>query len=245
MVDIYIGPSAAHWVLHSKLLSARSAHFRRAISTASKTAGSTTIRLPDDDEAPFALLVGWLYSGRIPAPAHESDVGALLELHLMGERWGMPRLACAALGAVRAFYRRTDSFPSLRRVQYACACSAEDSELRRLMVGSMARMLVLGEGEVPAHWERALRRDGPMAFDVIRAVREWGLEAESVPDVRWEGEEKSVEVDSNGVGVEEMSENESDGGRRRSELDAVATTPWDVETLASMKGVQNGVPSHD
>jgi hypothetical protein len=99
-----------------------------------------------------------------------------------------------------------------------------DGELRRLMVDSVARMPVLGEEE-PAHWERALLRDGAMAVDIIRAVQAWQLEPESVPDARREGESRQRVpngVVRNGVTAEEMPEEASDGERERSELDAAA-----------------------
>lgn len=233
MVDIYIGPENTHWVLHEKLLCARSKHFRQLFSTKHKTGshrGSKTLHLPEEEESSFGLLVGWLYSGRVPAPSEEGELSDLLELYLVGEKWEMPRLAHAVLDTVRTFYRRTDSFPCLRRVQYVYAnTDADHSALRRLMVGSVARMLVLGEA-VPAHWERALRKNGPMAFDIIRAVQTWRLEPESIPDARREEEDQMPEV-LNGDKVEEMQEGASEGELERSELDAAAAAPRDVERL--------------
>jgi hypothetical protein len=222
MVDIYVGPSRTHWVLHAQLLRARSSRLLSGTKAG-------PVHLPDEDESTFARLVAWLYSARIPTPTSERDLGDLLELHALASRQGMPALTHAVLEAVRDFYRRTDSFPCLRRVQYVCA-EGEDGDMRRLMVESVARMLVLGE-EVPPHWERALRRDGAMAVDIIRAVQAWRLEPERVPDARWEGEEKGFSngVGVNGVKAEEMAE----GKRERSELDAAAAAPRDAERLAN------------
>jgi hypothetical protein len=241
MVDLYVGPDHTHWVLHEKLLCARSQTFKQVFAG---KRSSKALLLPDEEPEPFALLVAWLYSGRIPSPTHEDELGALLELHLMAERWSMPALARAVLDVMRDFYRRTDSVPSLRRLQFVYAnADVEDSALRQLMVASVARMLVLGE-RVPLHWERALSRDGPMAVDIIRAVQAWRLEPGSVPDVRRGEDRKAVEV-SNGVEAEEMPDEASVGERERSELDAAAAAPRDVERLVSgMKGVPNGVSWH-
>ena len=37
---------------------------------------------------------------------------------------------------------------------------------------------------MPAHWEKALRRNGQMAVDIIMCVQKWHIEPESVPDTR-------------------------------------------------------------
>lgn len=51
---------------------------------------------------------------------------------------------------------------------------------------------------MPEHWEKALRRNGQLAVDIILCVQKWHFEPESVPDAReesviplFEGEEES------------------------------------------------------
>lgn len=51
------------------------------------------------------------------------------------------------------------------------------------MVGSVARFLTLGD-VIPLHWERALKKNGQLAVDIIRSIQEWHLEERSVPDAR-------------------------------------------------------------
>ena len=55
--------------------------------------------------------------------------------------------------------------------------------MREMMVGSIARLLTLADS-IPPHWEKALKRNGQMAVDVIRAIQEWHLEGRSIPDAR-------------------------------------------------------------
>ncbi|KAK3096308.1 hypothetical protein LTR53_019440, partial [Teratosphaeriaceae sp. CCFEE 6253] len=53
-------------------------------------------------------------------------------------------------------------------------------------------MLVLGDG-MPEHWERALRRNGQLAVDLILCVQKWHFEPQNVPDPRDESVKPIVE----------------------------------------------------
>ena len=89
-------------------------------------------------------------------------------------------------------------------------------------------MLVLdgGAGEkqqqrMPEHWEKALRRNGQLATDIILCVQKWPLEAERVPDARgesvvpvFEGEEDGGRGGEGMVKSEESGEEEEDGDRK-------------------------------
>jgi len=195
MVDIYVGPSNTHWVLHEKLLCTKSRFFAK-IFYKKATHGSSANKafgLPDEEDEPFNLFVGWLYSGRVPAPEEESDLGDLFNLYLMGEKWTISGLVKDVLDTVRKFYRTTQTWPGLRRVQYMYANTEEDSPMRLLLVGSIARMLVLGDS-MPAHWDKALKKNGQLAVDLIRAVQSWKLDPESIPDTREEPGEEEKEM---------------------------------------------------
>ncbi|KAI7541987.1 hypothetical protein KC331_g8240 [Hortaea werneckii] len=205
IVDIYVGPENTHWALHEKLLCHRSPFFRNVFWTNTPTnkgnRQNQTFGLPDDDDVPFRHFVGWLYSDHVPPPREEKDLTTLIDLYLMGEKWSIPRLTLSVLETIRIFYHDTASWPSLRRVQYVYANSDPDSPLRQLLVSCVARMLVLSppDGErMPEHWEKALRRNGQLAVDIILCVQKWHFEPESVPDAReesviplFEGEEES------------------------------------------------------
>ena len=228
IVDIYVGPENTHWALHEKLLCHRSPFFRQIFWTNTPTnkgnRQNPTFGLPDTDDVPFRHFVGWLYSDHIPTPREEKDLTPLLDLYLMGEKWSIPRLTLSVLETIRGFYHETSTWPSLRRVQYVYAHSEADSALRQLLVSCVARMLVLdgGAGEkqqqrMPEHWEKALRRNGQLATDIILCVQKWPLEAERVPDARgesvvpvFEGEEED-----GGRGGEGMVKSEESGERRR------------------------------
>lgn len=212
MVDIYVGPENTHWILHEKLLCARSRFFSNVFYTKhSKTQGNKVLGLPDEEDSAFRLFVGWLYSEHVPPPKEEKDLADLFDVYLMGEKWQISALVKEVLDSIRTFYRTTDTFPGLRRVQYVYANTGTDSPMRQLLVESVARMLVLGS-TFPAHWERALGKNGEMAVDIIKAVSSWKLDPASVPDARVEplkGEKEKVkEVENAEATSGELSKGE-------------------------------------
>lgn len=88
------------------------------------------------------------------------------------------------------------------------ANTEEDNPLREMMVGSIARFLTLGDA-IPLHWERALKKNGQLAVDIIRSIQEWHLEERSVPDAR----EMSLERgrSKNAVGFSGVDGNNEEG----------------------------------
>lgn len=182
MVDIYVGEENTHWILHEKLLCHRSKFFRN-IFYKKQGKKDSAMGLPDESDEPFRLFVAWLYADTVPTPKEEKDLGSLFDLYLMAEKWEIRKLTVDVLDAVRRWYHDTDTMPSLRRVQYIYSNTELDSPMRLLMVSCVARMLVLGDG-MPVHWEKAMRRNGQLAVDVILAVQKWKIDAENVPDAR-------------------------------------------------------------
>jgi hypothetical protein len=64
MVDIYVGQENTKWILHEKLLCHRSKFFRNIFySKENKNRSQNSYGLPEEEDAPFRLFVGWLYSG--------------------------------------------------------------------------------------------------------------------------------------------------------------------------------------
>lgn len=254
MVDLYVGPENTHWVLHEKLLCARSSHFRSIFYSPTRSPGSAkTYGLPDDDDDAFRAFVGWLYSGVVPAPHQESDLGICFELYLMSEKFGVEGLRTDVLNVVRAWYRDSNTYPGLRRVQYVYANTEEGSEMRGLLVGSIARMLVLGSGGLPKHWDKALRKNGQLAVDILTMTQRWGLEEETVPDVR---QDKEIDVElkpreeqlTNGIGGEVKQVKEVQGDKfQKKVLDELPSglTNGAYGTLngGSKHGHPNGLPN--
>lgn len=182
MVDIYVGSENTHWVLHEKLLCYRSKFFRKSLYN--KSGGrNEAFGLPDEDDHPFRLFVAWLYADVVPPPKQEKDLSELLDLYLMGEKWEIHKLKLDVMETVRAWYHDSDTWPGLRRVQYIYANTAPDSPMRELMTSCAARMFVLSDG-LPQHWEKALRRDGQLAVDIILLMQKWKIDESKVPDAR-------------------------------------------------------------
>lgn len=148
-----------------------------------KSRGQKSYGLPDEDEHTFELLVGWLYSKSIRRPDQEKDLGPLLDLYLLAQKLEMQKLGEDVTELVREFYHTTSTYPGLRRVQYIYAETDEDNEMREMMVSSVARQLTTAD-KIPAHWAKALQRNGQLAVDIIRAIQQWHLEERSIPDFR-------------------------------------------------------------
>lgn len=205
MVDLYIGPEATHWILHEKLLCHYSHFFRQTFYGSNKSSQTKDFGLPDMDDEPFELFVGWLYSRALRYPEEERAIGPLLDLYLMSEKFEIAKLGEDVVETVRAFYHNNETYPGLRRVQYVYANTDEDSPMREMMVGAVARYLTLAES-IPAHWEKALKKNGQLAVDIIRSIQEWHLESRTVPDAR------DVSVVDRGRGVGFSSVEEKDDG---------------------------------
>ena len=218
MVDIYVGTENTHWILHEKLLCHHSPFFRRIFYA--KNNSSKTFGLPDEEDAPFKTFVGWLYSSSLPVPREEADLGLLFDLYLMAEKFQMPNLVADVLQVVREWYKYSDSYPGLRRVQYIYANTEEGSPMRHMLVHAVARFMVTEKG-IPAHWDKALRKNGQLAVDIIRAIQDWRLDEEVVPDARDEPEdaEELVDVEAETEKLDQEVEAEIEGGEANEEAE--------------------------
>lgn len=222
MVDIYVGEENTHWILHEKLLCHHSPFFRKIFYAKGSTTQS--FGLPEDDDNAFKTFVGWLYSSSLPVPRDEADLGVLFELYLMAEKFQIPNLIADVLQVVREWYKFSDSYPGLRRVQYIYANTENGSPMRHMLVHSIARMMVLEKG-LPAHWDKALRKNGQLAVDVICAIQDWRLDEEVVPDARddpAEGEDL-IDVD------EEIKQNDAELEQNADIEDNVSESVDEVE----------------
>lgn len=129
----------------------------------------------------------------------------LFDLYLMGEKWSIAALAKDVLNSIRRFYRLNNTYPSLRRVQYIYANTTSDSPMRDFLVGSIAHMLVTGKSGFPSHWEKALQKNGQLAVDLIKAMQDWHVAGEDIPDPR----EAPLEAEREGIrGIEKMEQNQ-------------------------------------
>jgi hypothetical protein len=103
---------------------------------------------------------------------------------LQAEKWEIRDLTLEVLKSVRNWYKESDTYPALRRVQYIYANTDLESPMRQLLISSVARNLVTSEAGMPPQWDKALRKNGQLAVDIIIAMQKWNLEKESIPDPR-------------------------------------------------------------
>lgn len=220
LVDIYVGPENTHWILHEKLLCHHSPFFRtRFYNKENESASSKTFGLPDSDDLPFELFVGWLYSKAIRYPEQEKDVGPLLDLYFLSEQFQITKLSDDVVETVRAFYHNNETYPGLRRVQYVYANTAEDNQMREMMVNSIARYLTLSDA-IPQHWENALKKNGQLSVDIIRSIQQWHLEGRTVPDARDVSQDRGREHSKLGFSAVEEGSSMSDHIKKEEEASA-------------------------
>lgn len=224
-----MGSESQHWPLHERLLCYHSPFFANIFyaedkDASKKSRGQKSYGLPDEDEYPFELLVGWLYSRSIRQPRQEKDLGPILDLYLLAQKLEMKKLGEDVVEIVREFYHTTSTYPGLRRVQYIYAETDEDNEMREMLVASVARQLTTSD-KIPAHWAKALQRNGQLAVDIIRAIQQWNLEERSIPDFRDGSRTRGRQAEGGFSAIEREADS--------LDTDATQDTNLGVESLAS------------
>ena len=188
-----MGTENTHWLLHERLLCYHSSFFRRLFYSPDFESSKTkAYGLPEAEDGPFEIFVGWLYSRTVKSPTIEKDIGPLLDLYLLSEQLEIEKLGHDVIEAVRNYYHSEETYPGLRRVQYVYANTESDNEMREMMVGSVARYLTLSN-KIPAHWENALKNNGQLSVDIIRSIQAWRLHDRDVPDPRDLSQERGRE----------------------------------------------------
>jgi hypothetical protein len=253
MVDLYVGPSNNHWILHEKLLCHHSPFFRRIFyKKNSKASDQKTFGLPEEEDYPFKTFVGWLYSSSLPVPREESDLSMLFDLYLMAEKFEAPALIADVLQVVREWYKYSDTYPGLRRVQYIYANTEEGSPMRHMLVHAVARFMATAQG-IPAHWNKALRKNGQLAVDIIMAIQEWKLDEDAIPDSRDDPAEAEELIDVEGEleAVDEEgeraqgddAEEEAEAGAEDEERGEVEDDSEDTVVDSPMQAPQKSEPA--
>lgn len=225
-----MGPENTHWILHEKLLCHHSPFFRKIFYSKTSTSSRTqSFGLPDEEDTPFKTFVGWLYSSSLPVPREEADLGTCFDLYLMAEKFEIPALIADVLQVVREWYKYSDTYPGLRRVQYVYANTEDGSPMRHMLVHAVARMMVT-EKSMPQHWDKALRKNGQLAVDIIRAIQDWRLDEAMVPDAREEPAEAEdlIDVEQETQRLDDEADEEIDHERAEQD-DASSATAQDAD----------------
>jgi hypothetical protein len=186
LVDFHIGSSSQHFQVAANLLIQHCEFFKKILGEGTSQLVST-FEFPDVEESTFQLFLDWINKpGNLPSAADEADLTELFELYVLAGRKFLVRdLTLDIVEAVKRFYGETGTYPSLRRVQYIRANTSALDVLRCVLVDMTARNLIVGkEQEMPAHWKKAMSRDGDLGWELLNAARTWSLEDLNVPDCR-------------------------------------------------------------
>ncbi|KAL8780194.1 MAG: hypothetical protein Q9213_006592 [Squamulea squamosa] len=209
LVDLYVGEENNHYPLHEKLLCYHSPFFASIFyNKDNKSSRTKEFGLPEIEDKPFSLFVGWLYARTLRGPEEENDIGPLLDLYFLASKLQIEALETEIVETVRAFYHDNETYPGLRRVQYVYANTSEDNVMREMMVGSVARYLTLADS-IPEHWAKALKKNGQLSVDIIRSIQQWHLEARQVPDARDASVDRGRNTFKGAVGFSHVEEGSS------------------------------------
>lgn len=183
MVDVYVGEGEAqrHWALHRNLLCHHSERLDDELQ-ASRLHGSDqreTLHLADYDPDGFALLVTWLYQGRLDDVADRADALQKYDyavcchkLHLLCHRFGMGQLKNVAMDQYRKGLHEAQLVPDADEIDDIYRNSPKASPFRHLVTRIAARQIMdpASERDVDTY-RRCFENNPDFALDLVKAIR--------------------------------------------------------------------------
>ncbi|EXJ59682.1 hypothetical protein A1O7_03828 [Cladophialophora yegresii CBS 114405] len=109
IVTVHVGPKRKCFYLHRTLICERSPFMEKCLSKNRFSEGAKNeLYLPEDDPKAFAIVVDWIYRGKLPSLV--SGVGGVNVLDMtsaycMADKFGMEELQNGIIDAVRANHR--------------------------------------------------------------------------------------------------------------------------------------------
>ncbi len=179
VVDIYIGATREHWVVHQNLLNYYSNYFETDLHAheVSNDQNATTLELPDDDPKGFEILVKWLYQGLLDDTSGFSDeqkydyAVACHGLYLLCHRLDLSLLKNFAIDLYRQNLHEAQLVPDAEEINNIYRASSPDSPFRKLMVHIAARQLMDPEVDRDAKTYRSCFDDPDFSIEIINAIR--------------------------------------------------------------------------
>ena len=177
MVNIYVGSSNRHWMLHENLLKHHTSYFEENTTTDDK--GERSVRLPDDDPAAFEMLTKYLYQGQIddvislPSEKKWGHAENCQKLYFLCERLGLHQLKNCAIDQFRKACFDSGLVPGPEEMKPVYDCTSSRSPFRLLVSHIAARQIMDPDSENTALTYRMCFEGSPdFAVDVINAIRE-------------------------------------------------------------------------
>ncbi|KAL8690165.1 MAG: hypothetical protein Q9218_004332 [Villophora microphyllina] len=180
MVEFYLGPKRKAFTIHRNLICSTSTIFNAHFGTLDTKDPIKTMYLPQHDPSVFELFIDFLYRGSFanliplsPPPPdplngntpvtnvtiqmnqHETTVGKLLGLYIMGSDWNIPILRNHTLDFLQQYLSLNSTYFSATQIQHIYSTpSSSPSPLRRFAVDHFIYLFM--KKSVPADKRRKL-----------------------------------------------------------------------------------------
>ncbi|ETI29477.1 hypothetical protein G647_01930 [Cladophialophora carrionii CBS 160.54] len=109
IVTVHVGPKRKCFYLHRTLICERSPFMEKCLSKNRFSEGDKNeLYLPEDDPKAFAIVVDWIYRGKLPSlvpGVGGVDVLDMTSAYCMADKFGMEELQNGIIDAVRASHR--------------------------------------------------------------------------------------------------------------------------------------------
>ncbi|KAJ9611436.1 hypothetical protein H2200_004620 [Cladophialophora chaetospira] len=108
IVTVHVGPKRKCFYLHRNLICERSPFMEKCLSKNRFSEGDKNeLYLPEDDPKAFAIVVDWIYRGKLPGmtPGGGFDVIDMSSAYCMADKFGMEELQNGIMDCVRASFR--------------------------------------------------------------------------------------------------------------------------------------------
>lgn len=180
LLDIYVGPDERHWALHQNLLIHHSRFFdeNHTVNGQHRRIKDGKLHLPEEDPEAFALLVKWLYQGRIedvsrkPKSEQWEYAFACQKLYTLSMTLGLTEVQNLAIDQFRKGCNRSGLVPGPEEMIPVYQKTPPHAPFRRLVSKIAARQIMDPESKMDAATYRQCFEASPeFAIDVINEIR--------------------------------------------------------------------------
>lgn len=180
LLDIYVGPDQKHWALHQNLLTHHSRFFdeNHTVNGEHKRIKDGKLRLPEEDPDAFALLVKWMYQGRIedvsrkPKDTQWEYAFACQKLYTLSITIGLVELQNLAIDQFRKGCHDSGLVPGPEEMIPIYQKTPSSAPFRKLVSKIAARQIMDPESKADASTYRQCFEASPeFAIDVINEIR--------------------------------------------------------------------------
>lgn len=141
MVDIYVGPTEAHYRIHKQMLCRKIPYFDKMLNSPWKEAMTHSAQFPEDSAESMDLLLDWVYTNRIrqlmKLPGTNDFNWDVMEFYSLAEKLCLPELMDAIIDTYRAHHIKHGEVMTWARILKSYEFTSEGSGLRLYALRSM------------------------------------------------------------------------------------------------------------